>query len=248
MAPVTARRDGTVIRAPFAWSFSKLEGFESCPKQYAHRNVYKDVVEGKTQNQLYGDALHQAAANRLGPQKLKIPQELYDQLAPWIEKIEKIETAGGKIETELKLAITEDFAPTTWFGKAPNPPVWFRAIADVLAIAPSGKTALSVDWKTGKIKEDVSVQLALSSMAVFAHYPQIQAIRSEFIWLAHDATTREDFRREDIPKVWATILPRANKLRAAHEAREFPAKKSGLCKGWCPVKSCQFWQPKAGEE
>lgn len=228
---ITTTRDGRRLSAPFSWSYSKLDAFETCPKQYYHKQVAKDVPDVQGEAALYGDALHKAAAWRL-KQKDYLGHEAYREiLEPWCSRIESI---GGLIDVEQKLAITKDFTPEEWFGKQ----VWMRGVADVVAVAPSGKVALAIDWKTGKVKED-SVQLALMAALVFAHYPSVLKIRTEFIWLKYDASTREDFAREDMPAVWARVLPRVQALQAAHEATNFPAKPGGLCRSWCPVKACE---------
>lgn len=97
--------------------------------------------------------------------------------------------------------------------------------------------ALVADWKTGKILED-SVQLALMAQCVFAHHPEVQRVRSEFIWLKEDATTRADFSREDMVKLWVSLNPRIAALEHAHNTTTYPAKPGSLCRRWCPVKAC----------
>lgn len=92
-------------------------------------------------------------------------------------------------------------------------------------------------WKTGKILED-GVQLALMAQCVFAHHPEVEKLRTEFIWLKEDATTRADFTRGDMVAVWAGLLPRVTTLQNAHETMSFPPRPGGLCKRWCVVDSC----------
>lgn len=221
---------------PFSWSHSKLEAFETCPKKYYHLSVLRDFTEEKHESSIYGTNLHEAAAHRLQHGYYGSKYKEYESvLEPWCEKIAKI---GGPIFVEQKLAIDEGLNPVEWFAKPPDIP-WLRGIADVIAISPNGKTALAVDWKTGKIKEN-STQLAIMAECVFAHYPSIEAIRTEFIWLRYDASTREDFLRRDMKKVWTSILPRVQQLKLAHETGNFPAKPGPLCKRWCPVKSCTY--------
>jgi hypothetical protein len=96
-----------------------------------------------------------------------------------------------------------------------------------------------LDWKTGKILED-GVQLALMAACVFAHHPQIQKLRTEFVWLKEDATTRADFTREDMVKVWAGVLPRVEVLEKAYKTTDFPPTPNNLCRKWCPVTSCPY--------
>ena len=73
---------------------------------------------------------------------------------------------------------------------------------------------LVVDWKTGKILED-GVQLALAAACVFTHYPEVEHIRSEFIWLKDNATTPAYFKRRDARDV-ALYLADASKLLSKH--------------------------------
>lgn len=234
MKVITTRSDGTPIaaaRKPFSWSYSRLKNFENCPKKSYHVDIAKDVAEERSEQLDWGDLVHAAAAKRLGQHKVPLPQGM-EILAPWIDKIE----AGppATILVEQKLAIAADFGACTYFAKEPRP-AWLRVVVDVLKIA--GPVALAVDWKTGKILED-SVQLALNAQCIFSHYPEIKKIRTEFIWLKDDATSRADFERSDMPGLWANLLPRVDALRNAVASMNFPPRPSGLCKRFCPVTQC----------
>lgn len=223
---VTTRRDGSPVKKKFAWSYSKIKNYDTCPKRYYHVDVAKDVKEEESEALMWGNEVHKALADRLS-QGTALPggMKIYE---PWCERIL---TGEGNILVEQKLAITEDFGPTKYFA----PDVWFRAIGDVIKIA--GPVALIADWKTGKIIED-SQQLALAAACVFAHYPEVKRVRSEFIWLKEDATTRADYSRDDMPDMWRGLWPRIEALKQAHETLSFPAKPGFLCKRYCPVRSC----------
>lgn len=226
---VTTYLNGTALTPPmkpFAWSYSKLKNFEVCPKRHYHVDIAKDFKEAEGDALLWGNQVHKAAANRLG-KNIPLPTG-YDMLVPWCDRLV---TSPGKLSVELQLAIDKDFGPVPWFDKR----AWFRAVVDVLLI--NGAVGLAIDWKTGKIIED-SVQLALIAACTFAHYPELKAVRSEFIWLKEDATTREDFMREDIPRLWQLLWPRIEQLENAYLNTTYPAKKGGLCKRYCPVTSC----------
>jgi hypothetical protein len=219
----------TTRRKPkaFAWSYSKLKNFETCPKRHWHVDVARDVKEEESEQLSYGNALHKALAEAIsGKAPLPKPFSLHQS---WVDKV----TAGGNatILVEQQLAITKDFGPTEWFGSD----AWYRGIADVIKI--SGPAAVVLDWKTGKILED-GVQLALMAACVFAHHPEVQVIRTEFVWLKEDATTRADFNRQDMAKVWAGVLPRVQTLEAAHTGANFPPRPGNLCRRWCPVVAC----------
>lgn len=227
MQIVTTRRGGGAVKKAFAWSYSKLKNFESCPKRHFHIDVQKDVKEEESEQLQWGNEVHKALADRLAKKTpLPVPMKAYE---PWIARIEK---TPGEILVEQKLAITADFAPCTFFDNK----AWYRAVGDVIKV--TGPVALIADWKTGKIIED-SMQLALSAACVFAHYPSIQKVRSEFIWLKDDASSRADFGRDDMPRMWKGLWPRIEALKHAHETGEYPAKPGYLCRNWCPVVKCK---------
>jgi hypothetical protein len=211
---------------PFAWSYSKLKNYETCPKRHWHLDIAKDVREEESEALLYGNMVHEALANRIS--KGTELGEPFKHLEPWAERLLKTD---GEILVEQKLAITSDFGPCKFFDRT----AWFRGIGDVIKIV--GNAALIIDWKTGKVLED-SQQLALMAACVFAHHPDVHKVRSEFVWLKEDATTRADFAREDMPKMWNNLLPRVKALESAYASSTYPAKQGGLCRRWCPVKQC----------
>ncbi len=226
MAAVTTTFAGGVLKKPFSWSYSKLKNFEACPKRHFHIDVQKDVKEEESEMLAWGNVVHDRLAKRVSKNE-PLPPELV-KFDKWAERIQ---ATPGVIHVEQKLAIKKDFGACKFFDRE----AWFRAVGDVIKI--NGQVALVADWKTGKIVED-SVQLALAAACVFAHYPEVMAVRSEFIWLKHDASTRETFKREDMAAFWRGLWTRIETLQHAHENDEFPAKPNGLCRRWCPVTKC----------
>lgn len=222
-------------KKPFAWSYSQLKSYNDCPKRFFHVNVQKDVIEERSEQLAYGDLVHKMLADAVG-KGVPIPAPHAKDLQPWVDKVAGVSNGQAQILVEQKFAITDDFRPTDYGWK--NKDAWYRGIGDVVKIA--GPVALIIDWKTGKILEN-SEQLALMAQCVFTHFPQVMKVRSEFVWLQFGATTREDFTREDMPRVWAGLLPRVQALREARENNVFPPKPGGLCKRYCPVRACPHW-------
>jgi hypothetical protein len=219
----------TTRRRPksFAWSYSKLKNYETCPKRHFHVDIQKDAKEEESENLQYGNMLHDALGKRLGEKRTPLPKS-FAHMEEWCTRLDD---GRGELHSEQKLAITKDFGPCAFFDNE----AWFRGVADVVKIM--GPVALVLDWKTGKVVED-SVQLALTAACVFAHFPQVQKIRCEFVWLKEDATSRADFARTDMPGFWASVLPRVQTLEQAHNTTTYPAKPGNLCRRWCPVKQC----------
>jgi hypothetical protein len=231
----TTTFNGATITKPFAWSYSRLKNFETCPKRYYHIDVKKDVKEEEGEALLWGNMVHKALAAYIA-KNVPLPKGM-ESFQKWCDRI----TSGGnsQILVEQQLCINADFGPTAWFPsdakRAGTGDPWYRGIGDVIKIA--GPVALIVDWKTGKILED-SQQLALMAACVFAHYPEVVKVRSEFIWLKDDANTRGDFHRNEMAQMWRNLWPRIEALKHAHDTLTFPPKEGGLCRRFCPVTSC----------
>ncbi len=94
------------------------------------------------------------------------------------------------------------------------------------------------DWKTGKILEDAP-QLGISASVLFAHHPELQAVKTNFVWLK-DNTPGTDvvFRRAEMATFWAGLLPRVAAMERAYLTTTYQAEPGRLCRNWCPVKSC----------
>lgn len=220
---------------PFAWSYSKLKNFEVCPKRHYNVDIIKAYKEEEGEALSWGNAVHKSMAARCGSDRIPLPVSMqsYEKWAA------RVVTPPGKVLVEQQLAIDEDFEPTGWFDsdakKAGLGLPWYRGVADVLKIA--GSVALAVDWKTGKVIDDAP-QLALIAACVFAHHPDVMSVRSEFVWLKEDASTRENFHRNDMAQVWSSLWPRIEALKQAHETLDYPAKPGYLCRRYCPVTSC----------
>lgn len=48
-----------------AWTYSQLEKFETCPKQFYHVRVSKDVTEPPTDATKWGERVHTAFEHRI---------------------------------------------------------------------------------------------------------------------------------------------------------------------------------------
>ena len=222
------------IAAPpkeWAWSYSKLKNYDTCPKRHYEIDILKSYIEetkpgGPLEE---GNAAHDALAKAcLGEATLPVRFSHYQQ---WVDRVR---AGPGELRVEQKYAITRDFRATTYFARD----VWYRGIGDVVRI--DGPVALILDWKTGKILED-SVQLMLMAQCIFSHYPQVKRVRSEYVWLKEDCTTPEVFTRKEVADQWVEVLPRVAALETASKTLTYPPKPSGLCKKNCVVTACPFF-------
>jgi hypothetical protein len=212
-----------------AWTFSQLEKFETCPKQFYHVRVAKDIVESQTEATLWGSKVHTAMEDRI-----RDGTPLPEGMEQWEGFAKQICAMPGEKLAEEKMALDKSFQPAEWDN------AWTRGIADMLIV--HGNKAATLDYKTGKRK--LTHQLMLYAAYTFAYYPEVETVTTGFVWLRDKKIDRETFTRADIPTIWGTFLPKVRKLEAAYEKDKWMARPSGLCNGWCPVKSCEFYKDK----
>lgn len=226
------------IAAPakeWSWSYSKLKNFDVCPKRHYEVDVLKNFNDNSAAGSAgleEGNAAHDSLAKACSG-KLALP-ERFKHYQKWVDRVQR-QAAGGKLLVEQKYAITRDFRPTTYFAKD----VWLRVIADIVIL--QGPVAITSDWKTGKVLED-SVQLMLVAQGLFSHYPQLQRVGTEFVWLKEECTSPEVFTRQEVADQWVELLSRVAALEHASKTLTYPPKPGPFCKKYCPVESCPFWR------
>lgn len=215
-----------------AWSYSSLTAFETCAKRYYHIKVAKDVSDTPGEAATWGQTVHKYLEDRV-----KDATPLPAAVAHYETLVAPLLRGQGEVFAEQQLAVNANLQPTDWFGAD----TWCRGIIDVGVVSPTGKSAVLLDWKTGKRKPE-NDQLKLFAGMAFAHSPELQKIKTGFVWLKENKIDRAEFTRDDIPAIWLTFSPRVKRMERAFESGEFPPKPSGLCSKWCPVpkSKCSF--------
>ena len=211
-----------------AWSYSRLNNYEICPKKFWHTSVRKDVKEAEGEAMRYGKLVHKSLELRVGKGKA-LPGNLQH-----LERYAKLlANSEGEKLTEMQLAIDSSFNPCSWFGKE----TWCRAILDLAII--NGSHAVVIDYKTGRISDDFT-QLRLAGTMLMLHKPKVQTVDLGYLWTKDKKLTRGDtyLSRGDIKGVISDFMPRIKRYEAAHRKKEFPARPGFLCKKYCPVKKC----------
>lgn len=212
------------------WSYSALQSFETCPRRYQLTKVIKIIKEPQTEATLHGNAVHKALEN-YGKLGTPIPEKMV-QYKPLVDAV--IQSPGNKFY-ETKFALTEKLTPTTFFASD----CWVRGVLDLQVVRT--KTAIVLDWKTGKPKSDGD-QLKLFAGATFALHPFVETVRTGYAWLAYNKLDQETYSRGQQDEIWSEFRVRVSRLDDALKYDEFPPRPSGLCREWCPVtkKHCEF--------
>lgn len=216
------------IKTP-AWSHTSLTAFETCPKKYYHTRVKKDIPDPPGEAALWGQRVHKSLEERA---KDNIP--LPDYLSHCEPVIQQILSKDGQRLIEEQIALNRDLRPVGWFDKK----AWCRGVVDIGVV--NEKNAVLLDWKTGKRKPD-NDQMKLFAAFSFAKFPWVKKITTAFVWLKENKTDKEVFDREKHESgIWQEVMPRVIRLEQAYVKDSWPAKPSGLCKNYCPVRSCEF--------
>lgn len=223
----------------FAWSYSALTTYELCPKKYFHLYVAEKgsperVKDEDSSFSADGKIIHDALKARVIDNK-PLPLNLRHMEAT----AAKFAAAPGEKHGEMKLAINRKFEPRDYFA----PDVFVRVVIDLTIV--QGETAIVVDWKTGKVKDDPT-QMALNAAVLSRWMPEIGLFKTLFVWLQSNNLTPKNYTVSKFPAVWNDLLPRVQKIEDARKTTTFPAKEGPLC-GWCPVKSCPFYKDRSQE-
>jgi hypothetical protein len=211
-------------------SYSSLKMYENCPKNYYHQRIEKSVRDEGNAVTAYGERVHKALELHLGVgDELNRETERYEPLTTSIKKL----ADGGVLTVEEEMTLNEALEPTGWW----DGDAWLRSKIDVLVR--KNDKAYMFDWKTGKRKPDFE-QLELFAVQVFKHYPEVDSVKTTFVWLKDMKLDSETFTRAQAPAIWDKILTKVRRVEGSLEHNNWPARPSGLC-GWCPCKKfCQF--------
>ena len=217
----------TTVAKSFAWSYSRLKNFETCPERYNRYQVRKDVFEPETEELRRGNELHAHFDKRLRGVPLPLGFRQYEDL------LARILAAAGQTVSEQKLAFTRDLRPCGYFDKA----CWYRGVVDACKVCTRSVSVF--DWKTGKPNEDLT-QMQLMAATLFIHMPEIERVKTGLVFVNHNEIIPGEFVREDQQEIWDDILPRVAALEAATTNNQFPPKPGGLCKRYCNVRDCRY--------
>ena len=213
----------------FAWSYSALSAFETCPRQFHEMRVKKAWPDPPGEAQQFGTLCHSYLEDRF-----KLGRELPVFIQHLNPIVTKLETMPGQTEAEYKFALDDKLQPCEFkdWGRA-----WVRAVGDVVKL--NGNAAFALDWKFGKYR-DGDDQLKIQSAVMFSTFPQLEKIGVMYAWVKDRRTTVRQFTKEEVPIIWQEFLPRVKRMELAHQSGEYPPKPSGLCRKWCRVESCEF--------
>jgi len=218
---------------PVAWSYSRLSSYETCPKKYHAETIAKSVPWVQSEQAAYGELVHKAFELFL---KKQTPLPL--NLKHWTPVLSQFANAPGEKLVEQQITFNVNYEPTEWMARD----AWLRVKSDLTII--NGTQAVIMDWKTGRQRDEDGMQLKLAAAVTFLLDPNITEINMNYLWVQTKTITPFRMKSDQVADFWGNILPRVQRLQAAHDGNNFPARPNYLCRGWCGVKTCEFYEPR----
>ena len=162
-------------------SYSRLSTFEQCPAKFDYLYITKSVRDQGSEASEYGNRVHEVlelyGKGELDMSSLTL--EGKQTIKRWGPLVDTINAKNGEKLYEFQMAVDKNLQPCDWFSRD----AYIRSIADVLVV--DGNKAYCLDYKTGKVKENPT-QLQLFASMVFWHYPEVEEVKTSFIWLKFD--------------------------------------------------------------
>ncbi|MDQ3023438.1 MAG: PD-(D/E)XK nuclease family protein [bacterium] len=217
---------------PKPWSHSALSQFKNCPRQYHEVRIAKSVVETKGEATIWGEEVHKHFEDRM-VDGVVLPMIL-ETHEPFLKRFE---TLPGHHTYEEKIALNTAGRPCEFFA----PDVWYRGVIDAKVVHED--VAILIDYKTGKHHTKFQ-QLKLFALHTFAAHPQVDIVRAEYYWTQTKTKNGVSYTRDQIPAYWQEFIPDLKQYAQAFRDDLWQPRQSGLCNGWCPVETCEFWRPK----
>lgn len=213
------------------WSHSGLKQFETCARQYHELKILKNYPRQETEQTLYGTQLHEAAELHI---RDGIP--LSPSFAFMQPTMDALKSMPGRKLTEYEMALNRDLQVCNF--KAPN--YWVRGIADLIIVDDDNLTARCFDYKSGSNKYPDTDQLTLMSLMIFKHFPHVREVSSGLLFVLKDTATKHRVTRDQEDKLWWRYRERVGRIGVAHATGVWNPTRSGLCRRYCPVSSCEF--------
>jgi len=235
------------------YSFSKINTFLSCPKKYEFSYIEKIKTFEKNLATERGSYIHSLFENKT---KGKDTVFNFDAMSEddvhacddifrnYISSPKGAEYFSGTCETKAEVGfgvklVGKQLAPCSYYNKG----AIFRGKIDHQII--HGDLIELLDFKTGKISAfPAPLQLVMYSAWAFMKYPDINTVRTAFLYVEHLEEKEYIFHR----KHFSTLVKKVvEKISQIEKATNFPKNESKLCE-YCDYRKTDLCEPETNEE
>jgi len=227
-----------------AWSFSRLNTFEKCPKQFKLKYIDKvfPPFDDAAPHLIHGRKAHALMELILKAKNTDLLSDEFKAVLPILEAL----IASDSLTVEGQRAFDCKLNEVSWFDsdnkKKGKGKVWVRVIFDVLCISING-VLIIIDWKTGKISTNKD-QLRLFAGAGMAIFPEVDKVLTAYIWLDHPTAKPliAEYTRLDFDSIWQEFGDRAELIQLCIESGNWEPKPCAFNCKWCEATcvQCEF--------
>lgn len=217
-----------------AWSWSRLECYEACPKKFFGKFISKEFAhpDEDPPHFVHGMKVHKELEDAIKARSLAGVAPERQFLAPILKALFKCKN----VEVEKQVAWNVSLEQVSWFAKN----TWVRCIFDVIAVTPDGKTIIVIDWKTGKVKR-YSDQLKLFAACALLLYPEAEKVITAYAWADHDTAPLEmrTYLPNAKPVIWQEFEERSELIQIANQTGSWEPKPSSFNCKFCEALPTQ---------
>jgi CRISPR/Cas system-associated exonuclease Cas4 (RecB family) len=222
-----------------ALSHSKVNTFETCPRQFKLQYIDKDYpFDSDNPYFVKGQKLHKQLEDyviaKLSGDDKNIPK-LSAASRNAIGMINNLMAKYPDVYPEQQLCIDKNYKKSGWFD---NSKAHWRAIIDFLAM--SEEYAIVIDYKSGKVRDYAGFggQLHLTAFMLFMMKPKLQTVISAYLYLEHKQTVKITLTREDLPELKKHF---ENKWAEINMEEEYAPTRNQYC-NYCSARpdQCQY--------
>ena len=203
------------------YSFSKINSFLTCPRQFQYKYVLKLPVQVQDRLPLIkGSALHNILEKYPGEPTAARAPEFRSCLNNFLSS-KYVSLFSMPNIRELSFGLCENLTPVDYSNKA-----LLRGYMDFIGF--HNDTLVICDWKSGKYKDekyqDFS-QLIFYAIYMFKKYSKIHTIKIMFVYIEHVMDNSLILTRDNLEQYESQLLSVINNI----EASDFPKNISILC-------------------
>lgn len=224
-----------------AMSFTKLSDFDTCPRMYAEKYIYKTVkYDANNPTLLWGNKVHDALEKYVLegkplPKDIKQFQSIPDAIMTKRDRLAEKGKLSLEIFGEQEWAIGLDGRKKSWFDSSG---VFVRGKADVGLS--SHNTLFLYDYKTGQGKHPKPEQIDL--MAVVAAGQNLltgqQKVNGMLLFIEARKQVPLEFGVHELTDRLREWQRKAFTILDCYQRDHFTTKTSGLCKKHCECFDC----------
>lgn len=225
------------------FSYTALEQFETCPRQFEAQRILRVIKNAETFERSAGEDGHTVVEKAIKG-TAPVPHDRPE--CAGMVNFAHLHFPWTRAYAEIPLALDHDWnvLPLSMNGEVPWGRTFVFAKLDFLGLNERDNTLSYVDWKFGKSTKPKMAQVEFGLLLAQLAMPSVDHAQGRLVFKDGVVTPPVMMPRAELPRVQAVWMARIQEVQDAIRNKDFPAKPSGLCRGWCNYTACEHWKPK----